>query len=196
MHCLIAWSRVVFSGLASRSATKGRTRPDIGRDDMLSPGCFDAADGETRRVVEHHQLVEVSGVDDGLRPRRASRIVPDPTLDQGPYAFEVADAPVLKVRENGRVMNVDALIAVGINKDGHREILRHRRLLRRGQSRLDNVLPRTGRPRTDRGETGAFRRPRRPRGVDRSDAARWVVAPLSNALLGEPDVDHTESAVA
>ncbi|GAA3135439.1 hypothetical protein GCM10020255_010310 [Rhodococcus baikonurensis] len=37
--------------------------------------------------------------------------------------FVAADALVLKVRENGRVMNVHALLAVGINRDGHREIL-------------------------------------------------------------------------
>jgi putative transposase len=30
---------------------------------------------------------------------------------------------VLKVRENGRVVNVHALLAVGVNADGHREIL-------------------------------------------------------------------------
>ena len=34
-----------------------------------------------------------------------------------------ADALVLKVREDGRVVNVHALIAVGVNADGHREIL-------------------------------------------------------------------------
>lgn len=44
-------------------------------------------------------------------------------LDQGPYTFVAADALVLKVRENGRVMNVHALLAVEINRDGHREIL-------------------------------------------------------------------------
>lgn len=37
------------------------------------------------------------------------------SLDQGPYTFVAADALVLKVRENGRVMNVHALIAVGID---------------------------------------------------------------------------------
>jgi len=30
---------------------------------------------------------------------------------------------VLKVREGGRVVNVHALLAVGVNADGHREIL-------------------------------------------------------------------------
>jgi putative transposase len=34
-----------------------------------------------------------------------------------------ADALVLKVREGGRVVNVHALLAVGVNADGHREIL-------------------------------------------------------------------------
>jgi transposase-like protein len=44
-------------------------------------------------------------------------------LDQGPYTFLAADALVLKVREGGRVVNVHALVAVGVNADGHREIL-------------------------------------------------------------------------
>ena len=44
-------------------------------------------------------------------------------LDAGPYTFLAADALVLKVREAGRVVNVHALIAVGVNADGHREIL-------------------------------------------------------------------------
>src|SRR5205085_7484790 len=44
-------------------------------------------------------------------------------LDQGPYTFLAADALVLKVREGGRVVNVHALVATGVNGDGHREIL-------------------------------------------------------------------------
>jgi putative transposase len=44
-------------------------------------------------------------------------------LDQGPYTFLAADALVLKVREGGRVVNVHALLATGVNADGHREIL-------------------------------------------------------------------------
>jgi putative transposase len=34
-----------------------------------------------------------------------------------------ADALVLKVREGGRVVNVHALVATGVNADRHREIL-------------------------------------------------------------------------
>jgi len=44
-------------------------------------------------------------------------------LDAGPYTFCAADALVLKVREGGRTVNVHALIAVGVNADGYREIL-------------------------------------------------------------------------
>jgi len=44
-------------------------------------------------------------------------------LDTGPYPFVAADALVLKVREGGRVVGVHALLAVGVNADGHREIL-------------------------------------------------------------------------
>jgi putative transposase len=43
-------------------------------------------------------------------------------LDAGPYTFAAADALVLKVREGGRVVNVHALLATGVNADGHREI--------------------------------------------------------------------------
>jgi putative transposase len=44
-------------------------------------------------------------------------------LDAGPYTFVAADALVLKVREGGRVANVHALIAVGVNAEGYSEIL-------------------------------------------------------------------------
>jgi transposase-like protein len=44
-------------------------------------------------------------------------------LDAGPYTFLAADALVLKVREGGRIVNVHALLAVGVNADGYKEIL-------------------------------------------------------------------------
>jgi transposase-like protein len=44
-------------------------------------------------------------------------------LDAGPYRFVQADALTMKVREDGRVINVHCLLAVGVNGDGHREIL-------------------------------------------------------------------------
>ena len=44
-------------------------------------------------------------------------------LDAGPYTFIWIDALTQKVREGGRTVNVHALIATGVNADGHREIL-------------------------------------------------------------------------
>jgi putative transposase len=43
--------------------------------------------------------------------------------DAGPFTFLAADGLVLKVREGGRVVPVHALVATGVNADGHREIL-------------------------------------------------------------------------
>jgi transposase-like protein len=43
--------------------------------------------------------------------------------DAGPFTFVAADALVLKVREGGRVVPVHALVATGVNNDGHREVL-------------------------------------------------------------------------
>ena len=44
-------------------------------------------------------------------------------LDRGPYTYVWADALFQKVREGGRVVNIALMHAVGINTDGHREIL-------------------------------------------------------------------------
>ena len=44
-------------------------------------------------------------------------------LDAGPYTFVAADALTMKVREDGRVVNVAVLVATGVNGDGHREVL-------------------------------------------------------------------------
>ncbi|GFJ77484.1 IS256 family transposase [Phytohabitans houttuyneae] len=44
-------------------------------------------------------------------------------LDAGPYTFVWMDALTVKVREAGRTVNVHALIAVGVNGDGGREVL-------------------------------------------------------------------------
>ncbi|MCJ7780900.1 MAG: IS256 family transposase [Acidimicrobiia bacterium] len=44
-------------------------------------------------------------------------------LDGGPYTYVWADALAIKVREGGRIVNVACLVAVGVNAEGHREIL-------------------------------------------------------------------------
>lgn len=43
-------------------------------------------------------------------------------MARGAFTFVAADALVLKVRQ-GRVVGVHALVATGVNADGHREIL-------------------------------------------------------------------------
>jgi putative transposase len=44
-------------------------------------------------------------------------------LDAGPYTYVWMDALTQKVREGGRIVNVAVVIAVGVNNDGHREVL-------------------------------------------------------------------------
>ena len=44
-------------------------------------------------------------------------------LENGPYPFVIADATVVKVREDHRTVNVHVLYAIGVNGDGKREIL-------------------------------------------------------------------------
>jgi hypothetical protein len=44
-------------------------------------------------------------------------------LDGGPYTHLSLDAMTQKVRESGRIVNVAVVIAVGVNADGHREVL-------------------------------------------------------------------------
>src|SRR5699024_10091796 len=46
-----------------------------------------------------------------------------PLDEAGPFTFVAADALTVKVRENGRVVNAVALVATGVNGDGHREVL-------------------------------------------------------------------------
>jgi transposase-like protein len=83
----------------------------------------------TRRM---DRLVQALGVT-GLSRSQVSRMAADldeqvaafrtRPLDAGPYTFVAADALTMKVREGGRVVIVHALVATGVNADGHREIL-------------------------------------------------------------------------
>jgi putative transposase len=83
----------------------------------------------TRRM---ERLVETLGIT-RLSKSQVSRMAADldgqveafrtRPLDQGPYTFMAADALTMKVREGGRVVIVHALVATGVNRDGHREVL-------------------------------------------------------------------------
>src|SRR5579859_3556261 len=78
------------------------------------------------------------------------------TLDAGPYTFVAAGALVLKVREGGRIVNVHALLATGINAEGYREILACTSPPPK-MGRVAGVLPRPGRPRPGRRGPGRAR---------------------------------------
>ena len=116
------------------------------------------------------------------------------TLDAGPFTFVAADALVLKVREGGRVVNVHALLATGVNADGHREILGlqvttsedgagwlafFRDLTARGLSGVKLV--------TSDAHAGLI--------AAIGDPARRELAALQHPLRGEPDVRDPESVV-
>ncbi|QIX25869.1 IS256 family transposase [Nocardioides sp. JQ2195] len=84
----------------------------------------------TRRM---DKLVKTLGID-SLSKSQVSRMATDldktveqfrhrPLDDAGPFTFVAADALTMKVREGGRVINAVALVATGVNADGHREVL-------------------------------------------------------------------------
>jgi putative transposase len=83
----------------------------------------------TRRV---EGLVRTLGIE-SLSKSQVSRMATDldadvaafrsRPLDGGPYTYVSLDAMTQKVREGGRIVNVAVVIAVGVNAEGHREVL-------------------------------------------------------------------------
>lgn len=83
----------------------------------------------TRRV---EKLVHTLGID-GISKSQVSELAKSldeqvaqwrsRPLDSGPYTFVWVDALTQKVREGGRTVIVHALIAVGVNANGQREVL-------------------------------------------------------------------------
>ncbi len=83
----------------------------------------------TRRV---EGLVQTLGIEH-LSKSQVSRMAKDldaevaafrsRPLDGGPYTYVSLDALTQKVREGGRIVNVAVVIAVGVNAEGHREVL-------------------------------------------------------------------------
>ena len=84
----------------------------------------------TRRM---DKLVKTLGIN-ALSKSQVSRMAADldeqveafrhrPLDEAGPFTFVAADALTMKVREGGRVVNAVALLATGVNGDGHREVL-------------------------------------------------------------------------
>jgi transposase-like protein len=83
----------------------------------------------TRRVDKLVKTLGIEGISKSEVSRMAAELdeavaeFRDRPLDGGPYTYVWADALTQKVREGGRIINVAVVIAVGVNADGHREIL-------------------------------------------------------------------------
>ena len=83
----------------------------------------------TRRVEDLVQTLGVKGISKSQVSEIASALDAEVAsfrgrpLDGGPYRLVSLDALALKVREEGRIVSAAALIAIGVNREGHREIL-------------------------------------------------------------------------
>jgi putative transposase len=70
----------------------------------------------------HRAALEEPGLGAGEGARRRGEELPRETAG-GPYKYVWLDALFVKCREDGRIVNVACLVAVGLNGDGRREIL-------------------------------------------------------------------------
>ena len=78
------------------------------------------------RLAEQLGVTRLSKSQVSVMARELDQMVADfrnRPLEGGPYTFVWVDALTQKVREGGRTVTVHALIATGVNADGHREIL-------------------------------------------------------------------------
>jgi len=82
-----------------------------------------------RRFDDLVQTLGLEGMSKSQVPELAKE--PDPvadgfrnrSLDDGPYTFVWLDAMTQRYREGGHVVNIVRALAVGVNGDGHREVL-------------------------------------------------------------------------
>lgn len=83
----------------------------------------------TRRVEELVRTLGIEGISKSQVSELARSLDADVEafrsrpLDGAPYRHVQADALALRVREGGRVVHAAALVATGVNADGHREVL-------------------------------------------------------------------------
>ncbi len=83
----------------------------------------------TRRVEDLVQTLGIEGISKSQVSELAKTLDAEVAsfrrrpLDGAPYRIVSMDALALRVREGGRIVSAAALVAVGVNKDGRREIL-------------------------------------------------------------------------
>jgi len=113
----------LFPGLANRASPTGGTgacgrgRPVLRRRGLDPPG---RRRGE---VDGHHRHLQVPVSELAKSLDETVAAFRNRPLDAGPYTYIWVDALTQKVREGGRIVNVAVVIAIGVNADGHREIL-------------------------------------------------------------------------
>ncbi len=111
------------------SARSTSRSPSCARGPTSLSGCY-LLGVSTRRM---DKLVESLGIT-SLAKSQVSRMAADldeqvaafrtrSLADAGPFTFVAADALTMKVREGGRVVNAVVFVAIGVNADGHREVL-------------------------------------------------------------------------
>lgn len=83
----------------------------------------------TRRVDKLVQTMGMEGISKSQVSRLAGQLdelveeFRNRPLDSGPYTYVWLDAHVQRCREGGRIVNVAVVTAIGVNADGHREVL-------------------------------------------------------------------------
>ena len=85
---------------------------------------------------------------------------------EGDWPYLWIDATYVKVRQNGRIVSVAVIVAVGVNTDGRREVPRHGHRPVRGRAVLDRLPPQARPARPARCQA---RRLGRPRGAESGD---------------------------
>jgi len=122
---------------------------------------------------------------------RVQSFLERPLDGEWPYLW--LDATYLKVRQNGRIVSIAAIIATGVNQDGRREILGLGLGLSAwvcrpgsvgGGRLLDRVFAWPRAPRTERRQVGHLRRPRGSQGGHQPSPERHLAA-LSGALYAD-----------
>ncbi|SMY03994.1 Transposase, Mutator family [Brevibacterium aurantiacum] len=148
------------------------------------------------------KLVKTLGIN-ALSKSQVSRMAADldeqveafrhrPLDEAGPFTFVAADALTMKVREGGRVVNAVALLATGVNGDGHREVLG----LRVATSETGSAWNEFFADLVARGLAGVRLVTSDAHAGLKDAIAANLLGALPDPLRGEPDGHHPEADVA
>ena len=134
----------------------------------------------TRSVDDLVKAIGMSGISKSQVSRLCAEIDEQVTAFlerplEGDWPYLWIDATYLKVRQNGRIVSVAVIVAVGVNTDGRREVLG----LDIGPSEAEpfwTAFLRKLAARPARGQARHLRRPRGVEGGDRRDPQRHLAA--------------------